>query len=153
MLPAFIYTYLTLDMLAMALLCLIAIKDIKTREVPDRYVIAMGALSLVVVAARFMFELSITVNLVGLVLTLPLVIIGLKGKIGGGDYKLMLMLGLYLGVYGLILMSICGALFALVPGIVAMKRQNSRKVKLALGPYIAIGFFFTIAVRWLELIC
>lgn len=149
--PAFIYTYLTLDILALALLCLVAIKDIKTCEIPDRYVIALGALSLVVVAARYMSELSITVNMVGMLLVLPLMLIGLEGKLGGGDYKLLLVLGLYLGVYRFILMSICGALFALIPGIVAMKRQNSRKVKLALGPYIALGFFFTIAVRWLDI--
>lgn len=106
----------------------------------------MGILGFVVIVVKIAFGYSITVNLAGLLLALPLIYPGMKGKLGGGDYKLLLASGLYLGAYGLVVMAVIGAVSALVPELIFMFKSKTRK--LPLGPFIAIGFMSAVAVRW-----
>ncbi len=144
----YLLIYLALDVLAVIAITFVAVKDALTREIPNGYVYTLGILGFVVIVVKIAFGYSITVNLVGLLLTLPLIYPGMKGKLGGGDYKLLLTSGLYLGAYGLVVMAVIGAVSALVPGLIFMFKDKSKTIKLPLGPFIAIGFMSAVAVRW-----
>lgn len=78
-----------------------------------------------------------------------------KGGIGGGDIKLMGVLGLMLGFQGayltLMIASVVGVLVAIV-GLLAKK--YNRKTAIPFGPYLAVGALVTFyySVELLELI-
>jgi leader peptidase (prepilin peptidase)/N-methyltransferase len=67
-----------------------------------------------------------------------------KGGIGGGDIKLMGVLGLVLGFQGayltLMIASVVGVLVAII-GLLAKK--YNRKTAIPFGPYLAVGALVT----------
>ncbi len=63
-----------------------ALTDIKKREIPNVTAIIIAALG----AVAAVLSESVTEHLLGLAIAVPLVIPGLLGHMGGGDYKLLL---------------------------------------------------------------
>jgi leader peptidase (prepilin peptidase)/N-methyltransferase len=77
-----------------------------------------------------------------------------KGGMGGGDVKMMGMVGAFLGYKGVLLTTLLGSLTGAMVGLglIAFSKAN-RKTKIPFGPYLALGalvslFFGTPIVRW-----
>jgi leader peptidase (prepilin peptidase) / N-methyltransferase len=90
---------------------------------------------------------AIAGGLLGFLFLLLLAILS-KGGIGGGDIKLMGVLGLVLGFQGayltLMIASVVGVLVAIV-GLITKK--YNRKTAIPFGPYIAVGALVTFYYR------
>lgn len=121
---------------AVLLLCT-SLHDLRTRQIPDSLPLAIIIVGLLCFAPVFAF--------MGLLVTgLPYLIAAIcsKGKIGGGDIKLMAACGFVLGpVYGT-LQSITGlTLVLLVAAGIGLRAglQTAKQTALPLAPFLSIG--------------
>ncbi len=145
--------------------------DIDFQIIPD--VITLPGMALGVLAAAFLlpdpflifrttggaaFEIVGIVNsLTGLALGFGLFyLIALlsKGGMGGGDIKMMGMVGAFLGWKGVLLTTFVGSLTGALVGLSLMALSKAgRKTKIPFGPYLALGslislFFGAPILRW-----
>ncbi len=125
---------------ASALLTL-AMIDAKTKEIPFKINVFIALIAVIHLILHFENWLDYLLGCV-VVTTFLLLLFYLSkgGAIGGGDVKLMVGCGLYLGLS----MSIFAFLFACIIGsfihIIRMKFFGASR-ELAMGPYLAIGVF------------
>jgi leader peptidase (prepilin peptidase) / N-methyltransferase len=67
-----------------------------------------------------------------------------KGGIGGGDIKLMGVLGLVLGFQGAFLTLMIASVVGLIVGIIGLlMKKFTRKTAIPFGPYLALGTLVT----------
>ncbi|KAF0185560.1 MAG: leader peptidase (prepilin peptidase) / N-methyltransferase [Nitrospirae bacterium] len=77
-----------------------------------------------------------------------------RGGMGGGDIKMMGMVGAFLGWKGVLLTTFIGSLTGALVGIALMAASKAgRKTKIPFGPYLALGslislFFGAPILRW-----
>lgn len=134
------------------ILIVITFIDIDHRIIPDR--ITLPGIPLAFIAALFLPRMTWQTSLIGILAgggSLLLVAIGyatITGKegMGGGDIKLLAMIGALCGWQGVLFTVFFGSLLGAVTGIAAM-RGSGEKMKLAIpfGPFLsvgAIGFVF-----------
>ncbi|MGG4220618.1 A24 family peptidase [Paenibacillus jamilae] len=119
------------------LLLLASICDLRTRQIPN-------SLSLVIVIVGLL-NFSPFTALSGLLITgLPYLLAAIftRGKIGGGDIKLMAACGFVLGpIYGT-LQSILGLVLVLLFAVAISFRfgfQAAKQTTLPLAPFLAVG--------------
>lgn len=131
------------------LLVLAASSDFDKREIPDWISVLVATFGVLLIAIKLIIGVPVIEHVWGLVIALPLIILGLAGKLGGGDYKLLLALGLYMGIYygltAVVLITpviICLAVYYLI-------RHKSLNIKLPLAPLILAGFVLVSALKWL----
>lgn len=68
-----------------------------------------------------------------------------RGGMGGGDIKMMAMVGAFMGWKSIILTTFSGSLFGSVVGIFLMVfRGKGRKTKIPFGPFLAAGAIITL---------
>lgn len=68
-----------------------------------------------------------------------------RGGMGGGDIKMMAMVGSFIGWKSIILTTFSGSLFGSVTGIFLMVfRGKGRKTKIPFGPFLAAGAIITL---------
>lgn len=132
---------LIIAILFMSLLVIITVSDIAYMLIPDKVLLPIGALLLVL---RLFIPLDPWWDsLVGAALgfgILMLVAIVSKGGMGGGDIKLFFVIGLVLGVSGTLLTLFFASLIGTVAGIVMLRIKNEgRKTPVPFGPSIALG--------------
>ena len=146
--------------LALPLQCLfvtallgLSVIDARTQEIPFGFNVCIGVLGGLRVALA-VYESGITgaiPHLIGAVAVfLPLLALYLlsgRRAIGGGDVKLMLVAGLFLGWQLAVLGFFMGCFLGSVIHIVRMRVSKAGRV-LALGPYLAAGL--TLALFWGE---
>lgn len=156
---------------ASALLVIIFI-DIDFQIIPD--VITLPGMPIGVLAAAFLmpdpfalfstsggapvFEIVGIINaLIGLVTGFGLfylIAVLSKGGMGGGDIKMMGMVGAFIGWKGVLLTTLLGSLTGAIVGVSLMAfNKAGRKTKIPFGPYLALGalislFFGTPILRW-----
>jgi len=130
------------------MLVVIAIVDIKTMEIPNRFVMMIGIIG--VMAMVFLDHLTLGNRLLGfIVISLPLLVIALikPGAIGGGDIKLMAVSGLYLGleltILGFFIGAICGGIY----GIWLLVKGKGRKEEFPLGPFLCGGMLIVVVAN------
>ncbi|MFI3238907.1 MAG: A24 family peptidase [Lachnospiraceae bacterium] len=114
-------------------LCVASVQDIKTHTLSDNIHIAILILGL--------FKGSILVSLIGLLVTgMPLFFTAMlsKGKIGGGDVKLMGAIGFYLGASRGMNALIMGLFLIVFYGYV-IKNRKQKDEPLALAPFLGMG--------------
>lgn len=154
-----IFRGLSADMLIvqclLSALLVIAIIDARTMEIPNGLVLFIGVLAVIrTLLTVFVYDADKSVSLdlvlgfaiMGTVFLLILLISGGRAM-GGGDVKLMYVIGLFLGlkltILGLALGCIIGSVIHLT--LMALKKAGRQ---LAFGPYLSTGF--AIAAIWGE---
>lgn len=123
-----------------------AVRDIRTRTIPDRYsaaicLLALGSLfsaSQISPASRFAGALCVSVPMLMLTVLRP-------GALGGGDIKLMAAGGMFLGWRGAIL----SIFLAVLTGGVAcmfllLTSRETRKDTIIFGPFLCLGLILTL---------
>lgn len=133
-----------------------AVIDIKTQRIPNKLVLAMLGVWLLL----FAYDLIISPNtalpsladsLLGLVIGggvfLSVYLISKKG-LGGGDVKFMAAAGLYLGLGSILPAILYGTVLAALTGLVLiLLKKITRKDKLPLAPFLLVGIAITMIVR------
>ncbi len=68
-----------------------------------------------------------------------------KGGMGGGDIKMMAMVGAFIGWKGVLLVTFIGSLTGSLVGIILMVfKGKNRKTKVPFGPFLALGSLITL---------
>ncbi len=116
--------------------------DLDTQEIPDRFHVFIVGLAIL----NFFVEptFSFSDKLLGaLVISLPmLVIAALTGGFGGGDIKLLVAVGLFMGVGSTIVSFFLGAFFGALYGIYLMIFKKAKgKTAFSFGPFLSMGIF------------
>jgi leader peptidase (prepilin peptidase)/N-methyltransferase len=146
--------------------------DIDFQIIPD--VITLPGMPIGLIAAAFLlpdpfstfstsngtavFEVLGLINsLIGLVVGFGLfylIAVLSRGGMGGGDIKMMGMVGAFIGWKGVLLTTLLGSLTGAIVGVGLMAASKAgRKTKIPFGPYLALGalislFFGTPILRW-----
>lgn len=118
----------------LALALLACYYDLRAREIPDRIPLAMLAGAIVAAALGIIPSWFVPAGmLVGFLLSAPWFYLG---GFGGGDVKLIIALGAWLGPWQLLIVllwiALCGALLSIVAGLRGQR-------DLAYAPAIALG--------------
>ena len=134
---------ITLLIVKSAMFCIVlivtAIYDFKTKTIPLLFPLLLLGVSLI----QIDFIQSICGALIiGGVFGLAAVIS--KGKIGGGDFKLMTACGFFFGVAGGITQSIVGLLVGCIYGIITARitKQKLNETTIPLAPGLCAGGIF-----------
>lgn len=141
--------YLFLALFFVCILYMITLTDLQERIIPHRCIIAA-------IFVRFLYFvltregdwksfLWLIAN--GLVVSVPVLLLTLlmekilkKEALGGGDIKLLFVLGMYLGSANCLLMLLVACLLGIVGVVIAMKNSEGEgSVAIPFGPYLAIG--------------
>jgi len=111
--------------------------DIKTKTIPDIVHILIIVVSLI--------NIQLYQSIVGLIIVpMPFLIPSLLkcNSIGGGDIKLMTVIGLLLGVKNGLIAGVIGLTFAVaVNGVYYKLKEKDRNISFPLAPYLGIGSF------------
>lgn len=124
--------------------------DLKKREIPNLFSIIVAVLGVVAT----ILSSSIVDHLLGLAFALPLIIPGLLGHMGGGDYKLLLGTGLYLGLSQSLLAVVSSLPATMGVAIyLLIKKKTLKNIRIPLAPLIAFGCVGSVIIKWGLLIC
>ena len=129
-----------IGLIFMSILVIVAVMDIDTMEILDRFQILILILALI---NFFITELSFYNHVIAFfMISVPFFIIAhFFGGMGGGDVKLVAVSGLLLGIQstliGFFIASITGGLV----GVYLLgTKQKERSSAIAFGPYLCLGF-------------
>ena len=118
-----------------------AIYDWKYKRIPDIY--PLGIIMIAIFS-----PLSIGDKVIGAgIVSLPMLILAMikPGSIGGGDIKLVFAGGAFLGIAGIIKSVVAAILICGVYCVwLVVIKKESRKTKIAFGPFLCIGMFLAI---------
>ncbi len=138
----------------LSVLIVIIFIDLEHFIIPD--ILVLVILGLGVISLFFPYEMSIGEKFLGLTVSLLLFLISYllgralkKEAIGGGDIKLVLAVGLFLGIkltiLGLFLAALLGTLIE-VPRLLKVRKNNQEEYIVPFGPYLAFGFIISLFV-------
>ncbi len=138
----------TLISMVLSVLLAVTIVDYKTKHIPNLLVVLILILSGV---ANYMIDrITLQERIIGvLIIAIPMLLIAFitAGKFGGGDIKLVSVLGAVFGYHIMIRASFVGLMLALIVGgyykLIARRRQE----KIALGPWISLGIYLVIILQ------
>lgn len=143
-----------------AILIVITFIDIDHRIIPD--ILTLPGIPLAFVAALFLPQMTWQNSLVGILVgggTLLLVAVGyatITGKegMGGGDIKLLAMIGALCGWMGVLFTIFFGSVLGSVVGVISMRGgSEGMKLKIPFGPFLSVGaiayiFFGSELIQW-----
>jgi prepilin signal peptidase PulO-like enzyme (type II secretory pathway) len=161
---AFIYYFLQINNLGweyylyfyfnFSLLIIIFWYDYKFYEIPFK-VVVLGSVSSFILRAMVLKNLTLENLLIevaswlGIFLFYYLIIWVSKGGMGGGDLKLSVYLGIFLGfptsIYGIYYGFVLGGIFAL---ILLILKKKSLKAKIPFGPFLIIGSLISLFLNY-----
>lgn len=137
------------DAFFIALLIWCAYTDIRTRAVPNTTVVLLLCLGLVHTVLTGLSGNAWWPYPAGLALAIPFFIVWLKGGMGAGDVKLLMGIGLYLGLLNTILafalMLPCMAILLIRSWI----RYKTLKTTIPFAPVLAFGAGTAVIVEYL----
>jgi leader peptidase (prepilin peptidase)/N-methyltransferase len=134
---------LTAGLVFSSLLIVLALIDIDHQILPDK--LTLGGLAAGIIFSFFRTDLSFVFSLAGVLAAgglLFLIAYLSKGGMGGGDIKMMAMVGSFTGPIIAVSSIFLGAVIALIahlPGIVS--GSKGMKSKLPFGPFLALASF------------
>lgn len=137
------------DVLFVSMLVCCSVTDLKKREIPNTAILLIMALSIA-------HLISITIRgfpwyeyALGTLFAVPFFFAWRKGLMGGGDIKLLFVMGLYLGAC-LMLISFAITL-AVCIGLLIRRavRRSGIRVRLPLAPVLSLGAVVTVALSYL----
>jgi leader peptidase (prepilin peptidase)/N-methyltransferase len=138
---------LVLTLLATALL-IVSFIDLAHKIVPD--VITLPGILAGMVASVLLTPVGIVNALIGVIIgggLFLLIAVLSRGGMGGGDIKLIAMIGAFLGWQAVLVTIFLGATLGAVIGIgLMLLKQKGRKEPIPFGPFLALGAF--IAMVW-----
>jgi leader peptidase (prepilin peptidase) / N-methyltransferase len=135
-------------------LIVITFIDLDFQIIPD--VITLPGMVIGLAASHFLFPDPFTRNsLLGFVnsviglfaggVSFYLIAILSKGGMGGGDVKMMAMVGAFMGWKGVLLTTLIGSLTGSLIGVGLMVfKGKGRKTKIPFGPFLALGSLITL---------
>lgn len=131
-----------------AVLAVLALKDLEERRIPNVIVLPATAIVLIAVAALrtdHLVEALVAAVAAGAFLFLPTLFA--RGGVGMGDVKLAMLLGAGLG-WGIALALLLGCLAASVAGAVLIVRggAQARKTAIPFAPFLVLGAVAAIAL-------
>lgn len=138
---------LILDVIFLCILAVCAITDLKKRIIPNYAVAFLFLLGLLNIVLLLISGDSILPNILAFAVSLSGLIAWRCGKIGGGDIKLLMGMGLYLGIWRMAIACIGMAL----PCLVFLLWQLIRKYKperVPFAPFLFIGGIITVFLTY-----
>lgn len=137
--------YTLYSFVIISVLFLISLIDIDTMEIPD----FANVVLLVIALIGFLFkDNSILSKLIGfLIISLPMLVFThfIENAFGGGDIKLIAVLGLILGFDKTLLCFFLSLVFGGAIGVSMMlKGEKTKGVHIPFGPYICLGGFISL---------
>ena len=124
------------------ILCILlsaGITDIKQREVPIIY----QALLLVLIPFGFHIE-----NLWGALMAAPFFVAAIAtDKIGGGDWKLIALLGVLLGMHRAFAAVVMGCMIFIISSLVIEKRKGKGEMLFPFVPSLTAGYIVTLILE------
>lgn len=133
--PIFFWTEVCLRIgdliIALVLICT-AVTDINRREVPIMYQV------LLLVLIPFGFHIE---NLWGVLIAVPFFIASaLTDKIGGGDWKLVALLGVLLGINRAFVTVVMGCIIFIISGLIMDKKKGKDDMLFPFVPSLTAGY-------------
>ena len=129
-------------MVMIVLLIIVLVEDLKMKRISNRIILVFGWCALIEHMIQGDFSVKERI-FAACVVIMPMVILMFvfPGAFGGGDIKLLFMLGLFQGVYeamqGLCITVILAGIYS---AYLILKDWKNRKKEIAFGPFISIGF-------------
>ena len=123
-----------LNIVFIILLLICSIYDVKYKKISNCFVIALT------VAVAFTQNISLTVIMATTAIITVMLLQYKNGKIGGGDIKLVLPMGMYLGGMKLI-KAVSVALFSAILYMLMLKKRS-----VPLAPFYCIGSILSIII-------
>lgn len=123
-----------------SLLIVISMIDIYTQTIPDRLNIAGGIITVIV--GIYLFKGEYLFHLYGFLFgfILFLIIALLTNAMGGGDIKLMGVLGLLFGLKGIVFVTVLSFIYgASISLVLIAAKKASRKDYIPFGPFISLA--------------
>jgi leader peptidase (prepilin peptidase)/N-methyltransferase len=124
------------------LLIVISFIDLKTQEIPDELII-FGLITSIIFIFIDNFKISLLDGALGFLLgggLFLLIAIVSNGSMGGGDIKLMAVLGLWLGWKYILMVSLLSFIIgSIVSIILIILKIKGRKDYIPFGPFISIA--------------
>ncbi|MTI54226.1 prepilin peptidase [Geosporobacter ferrireducens] len=144
----FVYTFIA------SLLIVVTGIDLDYQIIPDEIVlIGIGAAVIYILYSYFILKIPISLlsHLGGLLVgggLFLLIAIASNGGMGGGDIKLMGMLGLWLGIKGILITTFLSFIIGAVISLILLATgQKTRKEAIPFGPFIAAAALITICFQ------
>lgn len=123
----------------------LAIEDFRKRKISNCYV--MKILFLSVIAVVVIPEVTVISRGMGmLIVSVPMTLLALMvpGSFGGGDAKLVLACGAFLGLELIVRGTIIALFFAGIYSVCLICiKKGKRNVQFALGPFLSVGYILS----------
>lgn len=127
------------EIFTLIILILASITDIKIREVPGKYQLAL----LLLIPFDFQIE-----NLWGLLIAIPFFIaFYFTDGMGGGDWKLTALLGVLFGFYKTFVIAGIGCSIFIIVAIIAQGREGRGKLLFPFVPSITAGYIIALVLK------
>lgn len=125
--------------LILCILIFASVTDINRREVPSIY----QAPLLVLIPFNFHIE-----NLWGVLIAVPFFVAAIAtDKIGGGDWKLVALLGVLLGMHRAFVTVVMGCIIFIISGLVMEKRKGKGSMLFPFVPSLTAGYIVTLILE------
>lgn len=132
---------------------LVAVEDIKTRTIPNRYLLILLVSWIVIMTPKLFIDTNTAVKMLldsvlgfaaGGGLFLLVYVVSKKG-LGGGDVKFMAVAGIYLGLGGTVVSMLYGSILAMITALVLIGlKKIKRDDAIPLAPFLYIGILITV---------
>lgn len=140
--------YLVIYLLLFSAFLVIAVIDFEQKIIPD--MITLPGIAVGITASFFLNYITPKASIIGLLVgggLFFLIAILSRGGMGGGDIKLMAMIGTFIGWLGVIVTTMIGSMLGAIVGIALMiMRKKGRKSQIPFGPFLVLGA--TIYILW-----
>ena len=141
--------YLVLALFFICILYMITLTDLQDRIIPNRCVIAAIVVRIIyffltgegtLKAFLWLLAKGFIVSVPVLLLTLLMEAILKKEALGGGDIKLLFVLGIYLGLGNCLLMLLVACILGIIGAAITMSKWSEEgSIAIPFGPYLAAG--------------
>lgn len=140
---------LVLSLFFVCILYTITLTDLQERIIPNRFIIAAILVRILyffvtgegdVKAFLWLIGQGFIISIPVLLITLLLEAVLKKEALGGGDIKLLLVLGMYLGTANCLFMLLVACILGIIGAVIAMRKsENGESVAIPFGPYLSAG--------------
>jgi Flp pilus assembly protein protease CpaA len=137
-----------LDIIFISILAVCTVTDLKKRIIPSSAILCLLLLGVAQMVLLLISHSSILPNVFAVLATLPGFIPWQKGKVGGGDIKLFIGMGLYLGIWRMAIACI-GMLFPCLLYLAFKFIRKEKPTRIPLAPILLVGCIFPVAIDML----
>lgn len=121
--------------------------DIKSRIISNTSIMLLFIAGAIHLIASVVAGQNIWLSLLGVMIGIPFIPSWLKGQIGAGDIKLLMVCGLYLGLLDGMWMFVLILMISLALAIFFLVRKQTTHVQIPFGPVIAASAATLILIK------